>query len=391
MAFFSPFHERMSALNDTWKYKEWAGIVSPCRYQENHIYEYTAFRQATGVLDVSPLYKYDLRGPDAAALLSYVTTRDVSKLKVGRVTYLCWCDDAGHVIDDGTVTRTGEHTYRMTAADPQYAWLLRHAEGFNVTLEDVSRKIAALAVQGPTSRDVLKACSDMGPLAFFGSSACQLAGKSVRISRTGYTGDLGYEVWCDVADALPVWDAIMHAGKAYGIVPAGLDALDMSRIEAGFILLGVDYFSALHTTLKQKKTTPFELGLGATVELERAPFVGQQALRRSQPSKVMVGLELDWPTLESMYSKHDMAPALSTMASRDSLPIYLSGEQVGRVSSSTWSPTLKKYLALGSLRAEHARIGTTVEVEHTVLYERRTVPARVVERPFFNPERKRKP
>ena len=194
MAFHSPFHERITALNETWKYKDWAGIVSPARYIENHIYEYTAFRQATGLLDVSPLYKYEVKGKDAAALLSYVTTRDVTKLKVGRVTYLCWCDDHGHVIDDGTVTRIDETMYRMIVVESQYGWLMTHVEGFDVQIEDVSRKLAALAVQGPTSRDVLKACSDLGELKFFGSVMCKLAGKNVRISRTGYTGDLGYKI-----------------------------------------------------------------------------------------------------------------------------------------------------------------------------------------------------
>lgn len=393
MSYPSPFHERMTALNETWKYKDWAGIVSPCRYIENHVYEYTAFRQSTGLLDVSPLYKYEVTGKDAAAFISYVTTRDVQKMKPGRVTYLCWCDDQGKVIDDGTVTRLDEQRFRMTAADPQYAWLASHAVGFDVKIDDISRKMAALALQGPTSRDVLKACSDLKDLKFFGSVAAKLDGKDVRISRTGYTGDLGYEVWCDWNDGVAVWDACMKAGKAFGIVPCGLDALDMSRIEAGFILLGVDYFSALHVTVPQKKSTPYEIGLEGTVELDRDPFVGQKALRaaKDRPERMLVGLELDWPELEAMYGEHDMAPALSTMASRESLPIYHEGEQVGRVSSSSWSPTLKKYLALGSVRPELASVGSVIEVEHTVMFERRTVHARVVARPFFDPERKRKP
>ena len=394
MGYPSPFHERMVALNETWKYKDWAGIVSPCRFIENHVYEYTAFRQATGLLDVSPLYKYEITGKDAGAFISYVTSRDVTKMKPGRVTYLCWCDDHGKVIDDGTVTRLDEQTFRMTAADPQYAWLLGYSSGFDLKIDDISRTMAALALQGPTSRDVLKSCSDLGELKFFGSVAAKLAGKKVRISRTGYTGDLGYEVWCDWNDGVAVWDACMQAGKAYGIVAAGLDALDMARIEAGFILLGVDYFSALHVTVPGKKSSPYEIGLDGTVELDRDPFVGQKALRAAREKgseRALVGLELDWPELEAMYSEHDMAPALSSMASRESLPIYLDGGQVGRVSSSSWSPTLKKYLALGSVRRELSAVGTVLEVEHTVMFERRTVHARVVERPFFDPERKRKP
>ena len=398
MGYPSPFHDRMVALNETWKYKDWAGIVAPCRYIENHVYEYTAFRQSTGVIDVTPLYKYEVRGKDAAMFLSRVTAKDVGKLKPGRVTYLCWCDDDGKVVDDGTVTRISEDWFRMTAAEPQYKWLNTLARGFDVKLEDVSRTMAALAVQGPTSREVLKQCSDgdVAGLKFFGSMASKIAGKDVRITRTGYTGDLGYEVWSKWDDGIAVWDEIFRAGKNYDIVACGLDALDMSRIEAGFVLLGVDYFSSPHVTVPEKKYSPFEIGLDWTVELDREPFVGQAALlaekKNGGPKRVLVGLEIDWLHLESLYQEHDMPPQLPAGASRESLPVYSSaGDVVGRVSSSSWSPTQKRYLALGTLRPELAREGTTVEVEHTVLFQRKRVRARVVKRPFFDPERKRKP
>jgi aminomethyltransferase len=396
MSYPSPFHERMAALNETWKYKEWAGIISPCRYIENHVYEYTAFRQSAGLLDVSPLYKYEVRGKGAAEFLARVTVKDVTKLKPGRVTYLCWCDDDGKVVDDGTVTRVAEDWFRMTAAEPQYAWLSRLAAGFDVAITDISRTMAALAVQGPTSRSVLQACAegDVDKLKFFGSMPSKIAGKEVRISRTGYTGDLGYEVWSAWEDGLAVWDELMAVGKPFDIVPAGLDALDMSRIEAGFVLLGVDYFSAPHVTIAPKKYSPFEIGLDWTVELDREPFVGQRALlaaRRSGPPRTLVGLELDWVHLESLYRAHEMPPQLPSGACRDSLPIYLAGKQIGRVSSSTWSPTLKKYIAIGTVQTEHAREGAVLDVEHSVLFERHTVRARVVKRPFFDPERKRKP
>ncbi|MCC7385345.1 MAG: aminomethyltransferase family protein [Deltaproteobacteria bacterium] len=397
MPFDSPFHERMVALNETWKYKEWAGITAPCRYIENHVYEYTAFRQSAGLIDVTPLYKYELRGKDAAAFLSRITTKDVTKLKPGRVTYLCWCDDEGKVVDDGTVSRLGEDWVRMTAAEPQYAWLTSLARGFDVEITDISRTMAALAVQGPTSREVLKGCVDgaVDTLKFFGTIAGRVAGREVRVSRTGYTGDLGYEVWCKNEDALAVWDAVVAAGKAHALVPAGLDALDMTRIEAGFVLLGVDYFSAPHVTVAKKKSSPYEIGLDWTVELEREPFVGQAALLQEKknggPRRALVGLELDWLHLESLYQVHELAPQLPAGASRESLPIYAGGRQVGRVSSSTWSPTLKKYLALGTVEVDYAKEGTVLEVEHTVLFERRLVRAKIVKRPFFDPERKRKP
>jgi aminomethyltransferase len=396
MSYPSPFHERMVALNETWKYKDWAGVISPARYIENHVYEYTAFRQSTGLLDVTPLYKYEVRGKDAAAFLTSVTVKDVRKLKPGRVTYLCWCDDDGKVVDDGTVSRLEEDWFRMTAAEPQYAWLSRLAVGFDVTITDISRTTAALAVQGPTSRQVLMACAegDVDKLKFFGTMPSRIGGKEVRISRTGYTGDLGYEVWSAWDDGVRVWDEITAAGKDFGLVHAGLDALDMSRIEAGFVLLGVDYFSSPHVTVPQKKYSPFEIGLDWTVELDRDPFVGQRALsaiKRSGPPRALVGIEFDWVHLESLYLAHDMPPQLPSGASRETLPVHREGEPIGRVSSSTWSPTLKKYIAIGTIEAEHAKEGTAVEVEHLVLFERSTVRARVVKRPFFDPERKRKP
>ncbi len=402
MPFPSPFHERMTALNETWKYKEWAGLLAPCRYVENHVYEYTAFRQSAGLLDVTPLYKYEVRGKDAALFLSRATSKDVRKLKPGRVTYLFWCDDEGKVVDDGTVSRIDEDWFRLTAADPQYLWLTERAARLDVTIEDISRTTAAVAVQGPTSRSVLASCltsdKDVAALKFFGTMAGTIAGKPVRVSRTGYTGDLGYEVWSAWDDGVAVWDALMGAGKAYDLIPAGLDALDMTRIEAGFVLLGVDYFSAPHVTVPSKKYSPFEIGLDFALELDREPFLGQRALlaekkRRSASGggRELVGLELDWPHLESLYVAHEMAPQLPSGASRESLPIYFEEKQVGRVSSSTWSPGMKKYLALGTLPAELAKIGTVVDVEHTVLFERKTVRARVVKRPFFDPERKRKP
>ncbi len=386
----------MVALNETWKYKDWAGILSPCRYVENHVYEYTAFRQSCGLIDVTPLYKYEVRGKDAGTFLARVTSKDVRKLKAGRVTYLCWCDDEGKVVDDGTVSRLDDESFRMTAAEPQFHWLTSLAAGFDVKIEDISRAVAAVALQGPTSREVLKACAsgDVAGLKFFGTMPSKIAGKDVRISRTGYTGDLGYEIWSAWDDGLAVWDALMKAGKAYGIVPAGLDALDMSRIEAGFVLLGVDYFSSPHVTVAEKKCSPFEIGLDWTVELDREPFIGQRALlaeKKEGSPRQLVGLEIDWEHLESLYAAHEMPPQLPAGASRESLPIYLGITQVGRVSSSSWSPTLKRYLALGTVRADLATEGTVLEVEHTILFERKRVRARVVKRPFFDPERKRKP
>lgn len=392
----TPFHERTSALCHSYKWKEWAGYYAVCSYDVSLEREYNAFRQAAGLLDVTGLFKYDIRGKDAAAFLSRVTVRDITKLKVGRVTYLCWCDDAGKVVDDGTCTRLDEDHFRLTAADPTYFWLKQLSRGYDVQIEDTSAKLGALALQGPTSRDVLKACTDadMDGLRFFGATAAKLDDKDVWITRTGYTGDLGYEIWVPNDDAIAVWDAVIDAGKPWGIEPAGLDALDVTRVEAGFIMLDVDFYSAPKCTIESRKSTPFEIGLGWTVKVDRGPFVGQDALRREQeagPAWSVVGLEISWPELELLYEEYGLPPSLPAHTSREAIPIYQGGQQVGRATSHTWSPILKKYVALASVRTPWAKVGTELQIEHTVEWSRRTVTATVVEMPFYNPERKRKP
>ncbi|HEV8630070.1 MAG TPA: aminomethyltransferase family protein [Thermoanaerobaculia bacterium] len=396
----SPFHPRTSPLCTSYRWKDWSGYAAVCSYDTTHDREYFAFRESAGLLDVSPLFKYEVYGPDAAALLSRMMVRDVSKLKVGRVGYSCWCDDYGKVIDDGTVTRLDEDYYRVTAADPTLHWLRAVGRGMKVTLEDSSARLAALALQGPRSREILRAVADadMDALKFFGATRANIAGIPGWITRTGYTGDLGYEAWVEKAEAPRLWDALMEAGQPHGITPAGLDALDVSRIEAGFILLGVDYFSAPKVVLEARKSTPDEIGLGWLVDLERPRFprfIGRDAIeaeRTRGAAWALVGLEVSWEALESLYEGFSLPPNLPATARRDGLPVYDGeGKQVGKVTSHTWSPILKKYIALASLLAPHAKPGTVLQMEHTVEFERRKVPAKVVKTPFFDPERKRKP
>ncbi len=396
----SPFHERTSKLCTSFRWKDWSGYAAVCSYDVSHDREYFAFREGAGLLDVSPLFKYEVHGRDAAALLSRMMVRDVSKLKVGRVGYSCWCDDYGKVIDDGTVTRLDEDYYRVTAADPSLHHLQAVGRGMQVTIEDSSAKLAAVALQGAKSRDVLKACSDadLDKLKFFGATKCKLDGLDVWITRTGYTGDLGYEVWVEKAGALKMWDAISDAGVAYNLEPAGLDALDVTRIEAGFILLGIDYFSAPKVVLEARKSTPGEIGLGWIVDFDRPKFpnfIGREALEneRKQGSPwSMVGLEVSWESLEALYESYSLPPSLPATARRDGLPVYDDeGTQVGKVTSHTWSPILKKYIALTSVLTTHAKVGTVLQMEHTVEFERKKVPATVVKTPFYDPERKKKP
>jgi aminomethyltransferase len=395
----TPFHERTQALCTSYRWKDWAGYCAVSSYDTSHEREYFAFRESAGLLDVTPLYKYEVSGPDAAALLGRMMVRDVSKLKVGRVAYTCWCDDEGKVIDDGTVSRLDEDHFRVTAADPTLYWLQAVGRGLDVKIEDSSSRLAALALQGPTSRAILRDTTGGSPqvetLKFFGVTRTEIGGIPVWVSRTGYTGDLGYEVWVENGQALAIWDALLAAGKPHGIEPAGLDALDVARIEAGFVLLGVDYYSSRKVVLESRKSTPHELGFGWMVDLDRGNFIGRDAIAAEmQRGSIwhLVGLEVSWSELEALYAGFNLPPSLPVTASREGLPVYgEDGRQVGQATSHTWSPLLKKYLAIASVRAGSEAKGTKLRIEHTVEYERRRVTAIVAQPPFYDPERKRKP
>src|SRR5262245_23404365 len=280
------FYPRAAPLNRKQQWREWSGYFAASAYHDSHEIEYNAIREAAALIDVSPLYKYRVSGPDSTTLVDRVITRDATKLAVGRVYYTSWCNEDGRVVDDGTVARLDEDTYRWTAADPSLRWFRMNARGLDVEIEDVSGQVSALAVQGPLSRDVLEAATETswGDLGYFGRRAGHVGRIPVDVSRTGYTGDLGYEVWADSSDAVEVWDAFMAAGSAYGIRPAGMLALDIARIEAGLILIEVDFDSVRRALISEQAYSPFELGiLGRFVDLgKRAEFVGRQALEREQ-------------------------------------------------------------------------------------------------------------
>jgi aminomethyltransferase len=391
----TPFHPRTQALCTSYAWKHWSGYYAVRHYDESPEREYNAVRQAAGLLDVTPLYKYEVHGPEAGAFLDYVLAKRVSTLKEGRITYLCWCDGAGKVIDDGTCWRLAPDRFRLTSASPSWAWLDRHGERFGVQVEDVTDRIAALALQGPTSRAILEAAcgGDVAQLRFFGwTRATFEGGVHAIVSRTGYTGDLGYEIWVENRDALALWDTLMRVGRPYGIWPIGLDTLDIARIEAGFLLQGCDYFSALDAVHPAHKSSPFEIGLGWTVQLDREPFIGQRALaleKERGSTWAFVGLEIDWESLERAFDRHDLPPALPKAAWRQRIPLYLEGVQVGYATSGTWSPMLKKNLALATVRRVASAEGTELEIEVLADWERTRVPARVSPLPFFDPPRKR--
>jgi aminomethyltransferase len=393
----TPFHERTAALCVSLFWKDWAGYHAVRSYDTAHEREYFTLHHAAGVIDVSPLYKYEVRGPDAAPFLSYVTVKDIRRLKAGRVTYLCWCDDHGKVADDGTVAHLGKDHYRVTAAEPAGAWLAQRSAGFRVQIEDVSASLAALSLQGPTSRAILKdvtAGADLDALRYFGVTEARLSGIPVHISRTGYTGELGFEIWIPAAQAVAAYDALMAAGRAHRIGPVGLDAMDMTRIEAGYIMNGVDYFSAHHCLLESRKSTPYELGLGRTVDLDREPFVGQAALKAEVargPAWAIVGLVYDWDEFEALFNAVGLPPQVPAGAWRVPVPVYdEGGRQAGYATSGTWSPLLKKNLALASVRAAHAAPGTKLKIEVTVEFHRKLVTTTVTKTPFYDPERKRR-
>jgi aminomethyltransferase len=391
----TPFHSRTAALNHHLGWKEWAGFFAVTSYEATPEREYNAIRQAAGLLDVSPLFKYRVSGRDARTLVDRVVTRDMAKVATGQVVYTGWCDGAGKVIDDGTVARLEDDVYRWTAAEPNLRWITLNAAGLDVRVEDVSERTAALALQGPTSRAILAACAEGGDVAslkYFRLTRARIGGVPVEITRTGYTGDLGYEVWMDAADAPRVWDALMAAGAPYDITPVGLLALDMARIEAGLILLDVDYVGVKKALIDSQRYTPYEIGLGKLVADSKAPFVGQAALRRERlagPARQLVGLDVDWDDLERLHDEAGLPPQLPATASRLSLPVYDGERQVGKATSQTWSPTLKKLIALGTVASNVAHVGTRLHMEFTVDHQRRRVLVTVVPLPFFDPPRKR--
>jgi len=392
----SPLHERTSALCSSLAWKEWAGYAAVCSYDRHSEREYFAFRHTAGLIDVSPLYKYEVTGPDAAAFLARVWSRDIRRLPVGRVVYGCMCDLGGHVLDDGTVACVAPQTYRVTCSEAWLGWFDEHSHGFDVSIEDSTDRLAALSLQGPLARDILAPVvdTDLESLRFFGVRSTQLAGRPGWISRRGYTGDLGYELWVANEDACTLWDAVLEAGQSRGIEPAGLDAMDVTRIEAGFVLQGVDYVSARSCITEARKSTPGDAGLGWTVKLDREGWIGREALvaeqARGGSEWQLVGLELSWPEIEALYEEYGLPPHLAPIACRNSVPIYdaTGSQQIGQATSSTWSPTLKRSLALAQVRSRYAAEGTKLKIEQTPEFERRQVTATVVARPFFDPPRK---
>jgi aminomethyltransferase len=396
MSVGTAFFDRQRELNTKLSWGDWSGYHAAAVYADFVDIEYNAIREAVAVIDVSPLYKYEVGGVDAAALLDRVVTRDVSAVAVGQVIYTPWCDEEGKVIDDGTVTRLDENRFRVTAADPSYRWFAMNATGLDVKIADISEGTAGLALQGRLSRHVLERATgrDWFDLRYFRRRPTAIEGVDVDVTRTGYTGDLGYELWIPAEGALTVWDRLFEVGADYGIRPAGIQALDICRLEASLILIEAEYTSARHAFAPELKYSPFEIGLGRLVKFEKAAeFTGKRALLAEReaggPERRLVGLELDWSAIEAMYARHDLAPQISPLVQRAPVPVHKEGVQVGRATSVGWGPTIKKMVGFGSVDKGLTRTGTRLSVEWTVEGERGKVGATVVPMPFLDLDRKR--
>ena len=386
-------HERTFAMCESLNYREWSGYYAVSAYETHHEHEYNAIRNAAALIDVSPLFKYLVTGRDAARLVDRVITRDVSRMNVGQVFYTPWCDEHGTVIDDGTVSRIGEKTFRWTAADPSLRWFRQNAEGLDVTIDEISEEVAALALQGPTSARLLRAVANapVDQLKYFRVTSGEIGGVPVDISRTGYTGDLGFEIWMPAGRAIEVWDALMAGGGPFDIKPAGMLALDVARIEAGLLLIEVDFYGCRKAMIPAQAYTPLEMGLGRLVSLDKGRFIGQRALRdehRRGPARQVVGLEIDWNEVEALYDAIGLPPTVPAAASRVPVPVYGDGRQIGKATSTTWSPVLKRMIALATIDRPYYADGTVVQMEVTVEAARHRVSAKVTRTPFFRPARK---
>ncbi len=388
-------HDRTFALCQSLNYREWSGFYAVSVYETHHEHEYNAIRNAAALIDVTPLYKYMISGPDATRFVNRVIARDINKVAVDQVIYCCWCDVEGKIVDDGTITRLEEGRYRWTAADPNLRWFRQNAIGLDVQIEDITEQIAALALQGPTSGKLLKSIAeaDIENLKYFRKTSGKIGGVEVDISRTGYTGDLGYEIWIPWQKAVKVWDTLMDAGKRFDIHPTGMLALDVARIEAGLILADVDYISSKKALIPSQKYSPAEVGLEKLIHFEKENFIGREALLAEQkagPKRKLMGLEIDWNEFETLFDRMGLAPQTPATASRAHVPVYKGREQVGKATSTTWSPLLKQLIALASVDSQHAGAGSRLQVEMTVEAVRHKVAATVRKLPFFNPPRKTK-
>jgi len=389
----TPFYPRTSKICEVYNWSLWQNWLLADMYAPDHIQEYFAIRTACAVFDLSPIPKYHIYGPDSTRFLNRIVTQDVSRCGVGEILYTPWCDDNGKILDDGLLARLDEQSFRLSAGDPWLYWLEDNSVSLDVVIEDVT-DLGVLALQGPYSRQLLKTLTDadLDHLRYFHILKTTLGGIPVEISRTGYTGDLGYEIWVEPHLGVKLWDTLFEAGEAYQLIPFGDFALEMARIEAGLLLADVDFFSSKKVVYEFEKSSPLELGLGWSVKLDKEYFIGQKALQQEHvlgPAWETIGLEVNLESLEGIYKEFGMPLYLPYEAWNDAVPIYTGGIQIGKATSGMWSPMLKKYIAIARLKPQFTNPGTQVEIEITIDAQRKQALAAVVDTPFFNPSRKK--
>ena len=393
----TPFHPRLAELNKSGLWGHWSGYLSAQKYDMSAKHEYFAIRNSAGLFDTSPLFKYWIRGKDAERFLAGVLTRDIRLCRPGRAQYTVWCDDRGFVLEDGVFFRHSSNEFFLTSARPNLGYFTDLVGRLDVTIDDVSDEYGVLALQGPRSRDILAAVvPDLPPLEFFQLSAAKLGSVPVTISRTGYTGDLGFEIFVRADDALECLDAVLDAGAGHGLRPFGEDALLMARIEAGLVLIDVDFTSSRLAFTDHERVTPKELGFGwmlRGIQDDDRPFIGRNAIRKELADKTsrwsMVGLVLDWRHYARLYTEVGLLPP------KDENPVpYESmlydddGQRIGYATSMMYSPVLQRHIALARVRPDFATTGSHVNVEITINHEYRTVNAEVARLPLFRPDRK---
>ena len=393
----TPFHERTSALNETQLWSHWSGHLAADRYQMSDKFEYFAVRNAAGIFDTSPLFKYRITGKDVEAFLGGVLARDIRACQPGSAQYTCWLDDRGFVIEDGVILRPGKNEFLLTSAEPNYAYFADRIGRFDVQIEDVSREIGTLAFQGPRSRNLLKQLvPQMEHIPYFGVAKGEIGGAGVTVSRTGYSGDLGYEIWIDTPDALHVWDTLWDSIEGQGVLPFGLAALYMLRIEAGLLLLEADFDSSRYAWNDAHRSTPIELGwawMFRDLKNDDRAFIGRKALEKEVADKTsrwaMRGLVVDWRDYDRVYNEAGLIPPKEHGPIVEDWMCYDDDyERVGYATSFMYSPMLQRHIAIARIRPEHARLGTRVKLEFTVDHHYEQVAAHVARLPLYNPERK---
>jgi glycine cleavage system T protein (aminomethyltransferase) len=394
----TPFHERTSALNRTQLWSHWSNFLAANRYQLSDKAEYFAVRNAAGIFDSSPLYKYRITGRDAEAFLAGVLARDVRACPPGHAQYTCWLDDHGFVIEDGVILHPKRDDYLLTSAEPNLAYFADRIGRMDVQFEDVSDEIGTLALQGPRSRDLLKKLvPQMEHIPYFGVAAGEIGGAEVTVSRTGYSGDLGYEIWIEAPDAIHTWDTLWENMQGHGVQPFGLDALNMLRVEAGLLLLEADFDSSRYAWNDAHRSTPIELGwswmFGDLTSDDRV-FIGRRALEREIDEKAsrwaMRGLVVDWQDYDRVYNEAGLVPPKDHTPVVEDWMVYDDGyrDRVGYATSFMYSPMLQRHIAIARVRPGFAKLGTRVKLEFTVDHHYEQVAAHVARLPLYNPERK---